>query len=715
MRPDHSMHAQWSRTTRVAEELGLFDESRTIGFLLNWERAIERKGYRLVGDAFLPIGNDVASATSELEIEGISNVQRHLTALTRTTISAPVQLLLRHGLLARDRSFFDYGCGRGDDIQSLASDGFSAQGWDPYFAPNNPVVESSDVVNLGFVINVIEDPAERVDALHKAFSIAKGMLSVGVMLYGPERLGKPFRDGVMTSRGTFQKYFSQQEIKEYLELVLHQEAFMVAPGIAFIFADKELEQRFLATRYRSRSVGARLIIASRRLERKRPTARIAKTPLVERRLAAARPILDAIWQTALELGRYPELDELTPGTQLGGPVATLRRAVRLIESAYDVTLLDRAKNARMDDLRLYMAMQRFSKRSRYRQLEERLQRDVRAFFGDYASADVAGLKLLRDAANAECILDACRHAAEDGLGWLDGDHSLQVHLALVDRLPVVLRVYVACTMILMGGLSDAVLVKIHIKSGKVSLLDFEDFESSPLPLMIRRIKVNLKDQTSDLFEYGEQYPKPVLYRKSRYLHEDTTGYAEQLAFDEALEVTGILGTSEFGPSADELVRLLEQERLAVQGLELVPSKTIPDLDSRCGAHFTFRDFIECGETQRRLGLANTPKLAATYNALHGLATHILDPLIEYFGSIKLTYGFCSQDLAREIKSRVAPRLDQHASEELNGKGVRICPRGGAACDFIVEDEDMQEVAIWAIDNPAAIGTPSSATSTCCCS
>ena len=709
------MHAQWSRTTRVAEELGLFDESRTIGFLLNWERAIERKGYRLVGDAFLPIGNDVASATSELEIEGISNVQRHLTALTRTTISAPVQLLLRHGLLARDRSFFDYGCGRGDDIQSLASDGFSAQGWDPYFAPNNPVVESSDVVNLGFVINVIEDPAERVDALHKAFSIAKGMLSVGVMLYGPERLGKPFRDGVMTSRGTFQKYFSQQEIKEYLELVLHQEAFMVAPGIAFIFADKELEQRFLATRYRSRSVGARLIIASRRLERKRPTARIAKTPLVERRLAAARPILDAIWQTALELGRYPELDELTPGTQLGGPVATLRRAVRLIESAYDVTLLDRAKNARMDDLRLYMAMQRFSKRSRYRQLEERLQRDVRAFFGDYASADVAGLKLLRDAANAECILDACRHAAEDGLGWLDGDHSLQVHLALVDRLPVVLRVYVACTMILMGGLSDAVLVKIHIKSGKVSLLDFEDFESSPLPLMIRRIKVNLKDQTSDLFEYGEQYPKPVLYRKSRYLHEDTTGYAEQLAFDEALEVTGILGTSEFGPSADELVRLLEQERLAVQGLELVPSKTIPDLDSRCGAHFTFRDFIECGETQRRLGLANTPKLAATYNALHGLATHILDPLIEYFGSIKLTYGFCSQDLAREIKSRVAPRLDQHASEELNGKGVRICPRGGAACDFIVEDEDMQEVAIWAIDNPAAIGTPSSATSTCCCS
>ena len=30
--------------------------------------------------------------------------------------------------------------------------------------------------------------------------------------------------------------------------------------------------------------------------------------------------------------------------------------------------------------------------------------------------------------------------------------------------------------------------------------------------------------------------KPLLYRKSRYLHEDYPGYAEQLAFDEALPV-----------------------------------------------------------------------------------------------------------------------------------------------------------------------------------
>jgi hypothetical protein len=165
-----------------------------------------------------------------------------------------------------------------------------------------------------------------------------------------------------------------------------------------------------------------------------------------------------------------------------------------------------------------------------------------------------------------------------------------------------------------------------------------------------------------------------------------------------LEATAILGASEFGPAEAELASLLDRERLEVSGMKLVPSTTIPELDAACGANFTYRDFIECGETQQRLGLANLPRSVETYNSLHGLATRILDPLIDYFGAIRLTYGFCSPELAREIKSRVAPELDQHAASELNMAGRPICSRGGAACDLIVEDEDMREVAIWILDN-----------------
>ena len=31
-------------------------------------------------------------------------------------------------------------------------------------------------------------------------------------------------------------------------------------------------------------------------------------------------------------------------------------------------------------------------------------------------------------------------------------------------------------------------------------------------------------------------------------------------------------------------------------------------------------------------------------------------------------------------------------------GALVCERGGAACDFIVDDEDMREVADWIVAN-----------------
>lgn len=89
---------RWAIYTKTAEELGFFDDPITIGFRLNWQRAIERKGYRLVGNEFYPIGNESVSKLATDNISSLSSIQRHLTALIRTNISAPVQLLLRHRL-----------------------------------------------------------------------------------------------------------------------------------------------------------------------------------------------------------------------------------------------------------------------------------------------------------------------------------------------------------------------------------------------------------------------------------------------------------------------------------------------------------------------------------------------------------------------------------------------------------------------------------------
>jgi DNA phosphorothioation-associated putative methyltransferase len=702
----HPQRERWANITKTAESLGLFDDVATIGFRLNWDRLIQSKGYRLVGDEFLPIGNDVSTGTEQSGQNFDGPIQRHLTALARSSLSAPVQMLVRHGLLRPGMTFFDYGCGRCSDVSALSSDGIAADGWDPHYRPEVPIAPA-DAVNLGFVLNVIEDPAERIDAITKAFGLARTVMSIGVMLYGGDRPGKTYRDGFLTSRNTFQKYFLQSELKDYIEQALQRDAFMVGPGVAFVFADTEAEQRFSAGRYRRKNVALRLLAkcaprpvrAKAIREVKAHEPRPPRLSRAEQHLIATRPLLDELWTTTLDLGRTPEADEVSNLALIDADLGGLPKALRLIAHHYDHTMLEAAAEARTDDVRLLMATQQFAKRPAYRHLEQRLQRDIKAFFGDYRSAQAAGLQLLLDAADPQKILAACQLAATQGLGWLDSEHSLQLHISLVERLPALLRAYVTCGLIIWDAISDVQLVKIHIASGKLTLMEFESFDEDPLPRLRRRIKVIVRKLDWEVFEYGSpNYPKPLLYRKCRYLHEDHPGYAEQLAFDEAIERSGVLGDAEYGPTAEALTQLFDAKRLAVEGMRLGQSTSIPDLDTCCGAYLTYRALIQCGETRQRLGIANLPLNPSTYNALHDLATHILDPVIDYFGAIRLTYGFSSSELIRNIKRGIAPKLDQHASCERGARGAFVCERGGAACDFIVEDEDMREVAEWIVAN-----------------
>lgn len=698
---------EWVQLTKAAESIGLFDDSRAIGFKLNWEQLVASKGYRVFGHELLPLGNaDGEAAVSPQDSPRAASIQRHLTAMVRSSLSAPVQLLIRSGLLAPGVSFFDYGCGRGSDMTGLAEDGYQVGGWDPYYAPYSPLF-AADVVNLGFVVNVIEDPAERVEAITKAASLARSVLAVSVMLYNNEVAGKPYGDGFITSRNTFQKYFSQGEFKDYLEHVLSLPVVMAGPGIALAFTDKEWEQRYLSGKYRRRDVARRLLdidasrrrvtsIPRERLVRHPKPARISKEELL---LLEARPLLDQLWNLSLDLGRWPDETEVPNLTEVEATIGSLTKARALLSKHYDGSLFAAAAQSRRDDVMLFLVAQQFSRRPPYRSLEARLQRDIKAFFGDYGSAHAAAVRLLLETADPRKLLAACQEAAEKGLGWLEAGHALQLHASLVERLPVILRAYVACGLVLWDATSDVQLIKIHIQSGKLTLMELEEFDSSPLPLLRQRVKVNLRKLDCDIFEYGTpDHPKPLLYRKSRYLNEDYPGYGEQLAFDETLEQSGVLGSSEHGPSLEQFTELLELRRLQIRDGQLVPSNRIPDLDQQCGTHFTFRDFIECGETQARTVVKNVPLNPATYNALHALATRVLDPLIDYFGPIRLTYGFCSAELGKHIKSRVAPNLDQHAGCELGAKGRLICDRGGVSCDFVVDDENMREVAQWVITN-----------------
>ena len=698
---DHPLQSSWSATTKIAEDIGLFSTSSAIGFKENWRRLITQKGFRLEGTSFTPIGNQVDLEAEPMSFLGHSPVNRHLTALSRNNLSAPIQLLISHGLINQDISVFDYGCGRGDDLRGLNELGVKCAGWDPHYA-NDSALVSSDIVNLGFVVNVIEDSVERSVAIQNAFSLAKTALVVSVMLMNSDRPGKPYLDGFLTSRNTFQKYFSQEQLKEYLKDLLDQDPVMIGPGIALVFKDQDAEQRFLLNRYRSSNV-ARRLLSARISPRARPRQnneriKVPKLSKAEREFVELRSILDELWALTLDLGRFPESHEIPQLLDVIDKIS-LTRAYRLIRTHYDLQLLDKSAETRSDEIKLYIASLQFGKQKPYKQLEPKLRFDIRYFFGDFKTATNAAVKLLLDSGRTENILEACKVAAADGIGWLDAEHSLQLHMSMIERLPVVLRAYISCGLLLWDNISSIQLIKIHIFSGKLTLLNYEDFDTHPIPLLTKRIKVNIRKLDYDVFDYqGPQHPPSPLLFKSRYLHEDMPGYAEQAAFDESLESTQVLDKFEFHPTREQIEAALEEIRFEIVEGRLVRSTKIPHLDQLCGMNFSFRQLIECGETQARLGLQNRPSSAATYNALYDLCENILDPVIDYFGSIRLTYGFCSFELASKIEGRIAPKLDQHASHELNRKGAPICPRLGAAVDFIVDDEDMIEVAQWIVGN-----------------
>jgi len=131
-----------------------------------------------------------------------------------------------------------------------------------------------------------------------------------------------------------------------------------------------------------------------------------------------------------------------------------------------------------------------------------------------------------------------------------------------------------------------------------------------------------------------------------------------------------------------------------------------DLDAPAGVHFKFRDFIECGDTWQRshadAAFNNLPRQAATWGALQGLASYVLDPIWDHFGHVVLTFGFCSHALSGRIPpgSSVAKNSDQHLSCELNTKGIPYCAHLGASCDFKIDvaDYDAAEVAVWALEH-----------------
>ena len=118
---------------------------------------------------------------------------------------------------------------------------------------------------------------------------------------------------------------------------------------------------------------------------------------------------------------------------------------------------------------------------------------------------------------------------------------------------------------------------------------------------------------------------------------------------------------------------------------------------KCSKYFSYIDFIECSDTQKKVQVDNNPKEPKTYEAIAYLAKTIMDPIVERFGHPQITYGLCSQNLQKHIKKSIAPSLDQHAGSEKNSRGNLICDREGFAVDFKIAEIPTHFVARYIVE------------------
>jgi hypothetical protein len=152
---DHPDKPRFAQLTQQEEDAGLFDDPRTIGFKANWESLLIEKGFGYKGHELVQLGE---TRPELLAPEVPVRVHRHRTAMTRTELSKPIRQAMACGILSEGKTVFDYGCGLGTDADGLRTLGYEAAAWDPAYFPDAPK-KAADVVNLGYVLNVIENPA----------------------------------------------------------------------------------------------------------------------------------------------------------------------------------------------------------------------------------------------------------------------------------------------------------------------------------------------------------------------------------------------------------------------------------------------------------------------------------------------------------------------------------------------------------------------------
>lgn len=449
-------------------------------------------------------------------------------------------LALAEGVITPASSVFDYGCGHAGDVRYLASRVASVSGWDPHFAPNETVA-AADIVNLGYVLNVIEDPTERLATLQKSFGLAREVLIVSVRVDSALDDAVEYGDGVVTGRGTFQKIYTQDEFKSYVEGALGRRVHTAALGIGYVFSSEAAEQRYIASKAFTRRMEYRTDLI----------AEFEKDKVAKRYVKLANT-----------LGRVPHPEEFKGfDDHLLATYGTEARVERLLLSKIDRDAYEGSRAERRNDMLVYMALLRLQGIAPppYRALPTPVQADVKAIWGSYERAQKEGLEFLFSLGRPDAVKLACMASTVGKL--LPGD--LYVHKSAEDEVPALVRVVVAAAKRIVGELSYDV-TKIALDGRAVAFLSYPGFNDTGHPALSRSVRVYLPKASFDVREYSSSTNPPILHRKDRLVSESYPRYGEFRSLTEQEEKHGLLSSGEIGFRAG-WEALLSSYRLSIEG------------------------------------------------------------------------------------------------------------------------------------------------------
>jgi DNA phosphorothioation-associated putative methyltransferase len=488
--PDYPQYEKFAQLTRQEEEWGLLNKRSgfSIGTLKHWQK------WLLVHRVTIEDHRVVA-------LEGIVNttyapvIERYKAAMVRKELSRPVRLALEAELFTPETTFFDYGCGYGEDIKQVARKGYTSGGWDPYYRPDTPLHEA-DIVNLGYVINVIEDQGERREALIKAWELTQKVLVVSAQVLisaASDRL-MAYADGVITQRNTFQKYYEQEELKTYIDQVLEVDAIPVDLGIYFVFRDRTQAELFRASRFHSRLSTPRIRIEVRRFE-------------------DYQDLLAPLMIFVTDRGRLPKRGELAEETPILEEFGTFRRAFQLILQVTEEEEWEKITTSRRQDFLVYLALSHFSDRPQFRHLSPLIRQDIQSLFGSYKSACILADQMLFSLGDLDFITRCCQNSP---IGKLTSK-SFTVHSSYLDSLDPRLRLYEGCANRTIGRLEEATLIKFHLNIPKISYLFYPDFDSNPHPLLKTMLQIDLRNLEVYYQTYEDHPNPPILHRKETFV------------------------------------------------------------------------------------------------------------------------------------------------------------------------------------------------------